>query len=100
MRRFASFPAIRHRGKVRTIGLQHEMIIGSRCQSVAHRLGILEGENARETDQRTELDDTVHFVPRARKAVEHTANRTGEWFQLCEGCLKTVALVNDAIEAE
>ena len=53
--RFAALAAIRHGGEIGAVGLQHEPVGRRGGDGVANVLSVLEGRDAGEADQRTDL---------------------------------------------
>jgi len=94
---FATFAAIRNRREVRTICLEHKAIEWSSSKRVAHILAVLEGDNAGEAYQGTEIEDALHDGRVAGETMKNAAQAIGKRSELGESVFERVALMNDAV---
>src|SRR5258705_9012916 len=98
VRRFAAFSAVSHGCKNRTIRFQHELIERSHCHGFPNVLAVLERQNASEADQRPQFENVPHLRCITRKTMKHTANPLREWTKLRDRLVKTIALMDHAVQ--
>src|SRR5262245_18965051 len=82
--RLATFAAIRHRGKIRAIRLQHELVEWRRGECVADVLTVLEREDAGEAHNGIQRHNALHGHGVFRKAMELATHAIGERRELRE----------------
>src|SRR5262249_17972040 len=98
--RLTASSAKRHRGKVRTIGFNHETIERQFGRDFADLLSVLERDNAGEGNEVAEAENLVRLFECAAETMEHAAQLAAVIAQNLERVGPGVALMNDNVQSQ
>ena len=91
---FATFPAKRDRGEIRTIGFDHEFPKRDICCDLPHGYAIFESNDSRERNQMVEIKNFIRLIERTAKAMKNTSHFAGVSTQNFQRVGPCVALMN------